>query len=983
MITVDDGFAAAKAIVESVTPRLHDIITEQDARLQLINRFLREALGWDYPDFGTERHNANGYSDYVLSGQGRKRLVVEAKRVGTLVDTLAPKSNTYKVGGPALKSASEGTAQAASYCLAEGTNLAVLTNGIAWIIFRPFPAHGVAYTDANAFVFPTHQSLLEDFSLFFDLLGKPAVLQNTHTLRFAKDGGLSLVQFEPLTAANREEDSKLLAPSELARDLEPIFREFFGSLSAENDREMLIECFVETRESRYADASLEKLLASITTSISSLGSSEAQLQDQITASIETGRGAEVVIVGNLGAGKSTFLERFFESVLEPTIKAKCLLLKIDLSKATVDLSNLSAHLIETLKDICEHALYGDNGPTFEELLGLYFSEYQKRSRGQFKPLYDSDKEAFKRNFGDFLDQKMEQEPYEYLVRMLEQVVKSRHMLPCIVFDNADNLPDARIHEATFQFGHALREAIPYSIVVTPIADRTFWRLSKSSGPIASYPTKKFYLPVPSTKSVLDKRVQYLKRKLEDRGSAGHYFTTRGIRLSIENINAFAACLEEALLQEDFVSRRISWLANNNIKKSLELTQQVIMSPYFTVDDLIKTYIASGPGRLPSGHASKLMKALVLQNYNNFQPAKNEFVMNVFEVSPHSPTSPLVSLTLLKVLINRAGEGAGSAEDMAVEHILQYFDAVGVSESATNYAISTLLSNNLIEPYDTSKDTIETSERIAITHRGRMHFEMATSDPIYTSQMAFATPLRDLDLVDLLRSLHDTSAASEQWQRIQSEFASYAITQDLEFLRLPQDALYDGARALRQTLQSRWIDKKSSSASANTTSAKIKSQGYSHLPVVMKWYDIKKGFGFGEAGLGEDVFVHYALLAQADIKELTSGDTLICDIAVSTQGKLQAIAIHSFERGGSGSTGGIAGGKVVEGKVVFYNPKRAYGFIRSPAVGEDIYFSSKALERGGIKNLTDGTTIWARVELGRFGKGWVASVVAAAPLPDNA
>jgi len=978
-MVLDDAFAAAKALVGEVGPRLQKIETEQDARLQLVNRFLLEVLGWNYPDFETEHHSENGYSDYLLTGSGRRRLVVEAKRIGRLVDSVAPGARTYKISGPALKSAFDGIQQAALYCLDVGVNLAILTDGVCWIVFRPFPAPGLSYTESNAFVFKDHDAVLEQFALFHDLVSKAAVIANTHTLRFAKDGGLTVAEFEPLLSANRSEDAKLMSQSDLARDLEPVFREFFGTMSAENDREMLIECFVETKESRFADASLEKLLTSVTTAIAELGSSEKQLEKEITSSIESGRGANVIIIGNAGAGKSTFLERFFDSVLEPATRAKCLVLRVDFGGTTVDLASLNSFINRSLKARLEESLYGAAGPTFEQLQGLYFAEYLRRSRGEFRPLYERDKNEFKEDFGKYLDKQINVDPFGYITRMLSNVVKDRKKLPCIIFDNTDSLPDQRLQEAIFQFGNGLRETVPHSVVVTPITDRSFWRLSKQ-GPFQAYPSKKFYLPVPPTKTVLERRVDYLKRKISDADRSGQYFTTRGIRLSVENITAFAACLEETFLREDFVSRRISWLANNNIRRCLELAQVIIMSPFFSVDDLLKTYIASGANAYQQPHYTKFMQALILGNYNIYQPDQNEFVTNVFEISPHSPTSPLTSLSLLRVLIDRAGEGSGAAAYMSVEQLRQLFETLGVSETAVNQAISNLLINGLIDTYDTSKETIETSERIAITHCGRMHYEMATTDPIYVAEMAFATPIRDMDLVEMFRSMRDRGIGGKEWQDLERTFAQYLIGQDEEFCRLPSDEIFDGQRQLRRAFKARWIERRSIT-DERTASHKeepiTRPMGYSHIPMVMKWYNVNKGYGFAEAGLSEEVFVHYALLTQAGIQDLFTGDTLIGDVAVTNQGKLQAIAIHSFERGVGIQDGHQ--GRVIEGYVKFYNRNRAFGFIRSSIFDEDIYFSAKALERGGLRDIQDGSVVWARVEPGRFGKGIAATVVATTPI----
>jgi hypothetical protein len=84
-MSLDDAFSRAKVLCEELEPRLSEIETEQDARLQIINRFLTEVLGWSFADLKTEPHGPSGYTDYLLSAFGQKRFVIEAKRIGPLL----------------------------------------------------------------------------------------------------------------------------------------------------------------------------------------------------------------------------------------------------------------------------------------------------------------------------------------------------------------------------------------------------------------------------------------------------------------------------------------------------------------------------------------------------------------------------------------------------------------------------------------------------------------------------------------------------------------------------------------------------------------------------------------------------------------------------------------------------------------------------------------------------------------------------------
>ncbi len=473
-MSLDKSFEVAQALCADIQNRLAQIETEQDARVQIINRFLTEVLGWNFSNIKTEKYSDAGYADYLISSAGRSRLVLEAKRIGPiLLNTANQQMATYKLSGPALTSAMSGIKQAASYCLDHGAPYAALTTGVTWIVFLPFPSAGVPYSQGTAYVFPTLDSILKNFGLYYDLLARESVIERNYDVHFARASGLTVEAFEPMLAANKNEYVRLLQATQLAADLEPVFREFFGNLSGDNDPEMLIECFVETRESRYADASLEKIVRSISSSISSLEPNAGnQLAQEIKLAVESGRGETVVIVGNDGSGKSTFMERFFKSVLDTSVREKCAVVKIDVSKWPGDLSSLSAWLTTELRSGLERLLFKDGMPSYDELQGLYWREYQSWMRGKYKPLYDSDKTAFKIRFGEFLNEQINGNPHTYVLRILDDVVRNRKMLPCLIFDNGDVFGFS-FQEAVFQYSQYVSMGVSIYLHVKEFSEPYF------------------------------------------------------------------------------------------------------------------------------------------------------------------------------------------------------------------------------------------------------------------------------------------------------------------------------------------------------------------------------------------------------------------------------------------------------------------------------------------------------------------------------
>jgi hypothetical protein len=65
---VDAALQNARAIYADVSGRISDIETEEDARFQLIDRLLKDVLGWAYEDIKTEPPSESGYTEIVPPG---------------------------------------------------------------------------------------------------------------------------------------------------------------------------------------------------------------------------------------------------------------------------------------------------------------------------------------------------------------------------------------------------------------------------------------------------------------------------------------------------------------------------------------------------------------------------------------------------------------------------------------------------------------------------------------------------------------------------------------------------------------------------------------------------------------------------------------------------------------------------------------------------------------------------------------------------
>ncbi len=799
-------------IFAEVSSYASTIITEQDTRLKIVNELIIHVLGWNKDEIRTEMHVNPGYADYIFTVSNRNRFVVEAKKVSSnLIDSKLRNKIHYKANSVALKSAQEGLDQVASYCVKTGVQFAALTNGMQWIGFWASRDDGIPPQEGAVMVFPDMDAINEEFALFYDLFSKEGVLNNLYKIRIREKEGLVVTHEVIFKAPLEESKIRLIPKSQFSSDLERIFAKFFSSISNENDIDMLSKCFVPSKESYEADSSLQKIATNLVSTIAPVDTDEASgLQEEIrhaTEGIARAKkmrvGEFVLIVGNKGSGKSTFIQRFFSLILDKNIKNCCLVIKVDLADSSGELISIVNWLNIKIIKLIENEIFSAGKPKYEELQGIFYDEYSAWKDGEHKYLYSRDKLTFKEKFGEFVHNFRENRKDEYLIKLLSHCVAGRQRMPCIVFDNTDHFPQT-FQENVFQYAQSIFRAV-FSFIICPITDRTIWQLSKS-GPLQSYPVKSFYLPTPPIKEVLIRRVNFIKDVLinRTRKDQAEYLLQKGIRLNIQDINAFTVCIEEVLIKTDYISRIIGGLANHDIRRILELSRQVISSPQIGLEELVKLYITK-KDRVNIDQ-NKVLRAILYGQYNMFRQSDSSFILNIFSIQPKFLTSPLIKISIIQLLIDIDSKNDDlEYKYLEIQSIQDYFESMSISREIVKFYIHALLKYRLIEPYDPTDIEIYENQRVKVTWSGKIHLEFSLSQFIYLTTVARVTPIEDIQVLNFIKNeLDSRKLLFENWKSIVVYFVKYCLDQDKLFVNLPEDENYKGQTMLRKTLSEKWM-----------------------------------------------------------------------------------------------------------------------------------------------------------------------------------
>jgi hypothetical protein len=161
-----------------------------------------------------------------------------------------------------------------------------------------------------------------------------------------------------------------------------LFRDLQG-----DDPDARRKCFVTTEESTSAEHHLARISEELRDKVQSINTSEgAELTEMIRRVRDMKRHELVLLVGTKGSGKSTFIDRFFEDALPVTISSDCVVVRVDLAPCGCESSTIIKWLDEHLLESAERATFDGRHPTYDELEGIFWKEYERWRTGHAKPL---------------------------------------------------------------------------------------------------------------------------------------------------------------------------------------------------------------------------------------------------------------------------------------------------------------------------------------------------------------------------------------------------------------------------------------------------------------------------------------------------------------------------------------------------------------------------------------------------------------------
>lgn len=733
-----EAFDQLKAFISE-----RDITQENEAqtRFDVIDRLIREVLGWKFGQINVEEYSdgeKQGYVDYLLR-QGDFVIIIEAKRAG-LAFPSPTKKPKLKLNGTVLGEGAIAKAltQAEEYAVVKNAQVVVVTNGLCWCFYSRLNRTD---DDFGTLLFP------------FQASGHAEELYRIFSVKAVESGSLERITNALSPVENRlitafKFDGARVDRNSIADHIMPALNTALYADALLSDNSSLRYCYVATEDRAKFDKQLGMHLADPKSEMIKpayrikRGKEHGHLEQIVETSISSHAPPVTLIIGPVGVGKSTYLKHF-ETISGEQVLQHRKVHWIYINFAQMGTSDDPRKFIyESLRTylLAEHP----NNPTSYKttIEPAYAEEVQALTRGPFAILYNNNREEYKKKISEYIENDFHAvEPYvDKIMRFL-----SKSCLCVVVLDNVDLYENEKLETQVFSEGLALSKRVFCNVIVS-IRDTTFVRHQNDST-FNAYELRKLWLDPPPFKAILSRRLSYSKKILQNHSAK--ISLSNGMKLDIPDLSVFFDIVQRSILY-DQAGEYIEAMADLNIRKGLTMVSSFLTSGHVNGDRAIKIYLdGDHTYRFPF---HEVVKGTMFGQWRHFREERSDGV-NLFDARLGARTTRLLRLLLLNFLLNRAR--SDETMETHIGECFQIFTRCGASPEQIVFCLGVLQKRGLVR--DVVPQDINENSTITLTRTGGFYVQSLSHRYVYIEECMFDTAIEH---PDVWRSLTELTTAIE-------------------------------------------------------------------------------------------------------------------------------------------------------------------------------------------------------------------------------
>ena len=457
----------------------------------------------------------------------------------------------------------------------------------------------------------------------------------------------------------------------------------------------------------------------------------------------------LLLVGSVGAGKSTFVDYLRDSGLPSDIQAQTAWVRIDLNPAPVTPGEIYPWLRKHIADGIRQTSPDIDSLALENLKQVYRVHIRNFEKGEVSVFAKTSPEYLSR-LADLLTGLKKDEVTT--IQGLEQYLcTGRGRLLIIVLDNCDKR-DRDEQLLMFQVAKYIQQEVR-CLVILPLRYETFENHRHEPPLDTALKDLVFRIEPPPFQEVLSKRLGLVVSEARKLGPNNlvYRFGNATVKFPVEKLERFLHAMMGALFEHHQYGRNIIiGLAGWNIRKAFEIFLEFCRSGYIRAEDIFERQVSSGQPPLSHGVVAKVL----LRTNRRYYDGDQSFVKNLFQSAPTSsvpcPCLRYWILAWLRAKTNEVGP-SGIKGYHRQEQLVQDLLLVGVPPEAAREEIRYLAKGSCLLPEHLRAESIADCDLIAITPAGHVHLELAHRDINYLAACSEDAWVSVRELAETIRS----------------------------------------------------------------------------------------------------------------------------------------------------------------------------------------------------------------------------------------
>jgi hypothetical protein len=739
-------------------------LSETDCRCKIIDPILKEVLGWKENSIHREDKISAGFIDYNCSSY-KNKFVVEAKSTKIIFKTRSSE-NIQLILSKNIRKTSESLfnaiEQARNYAKEKDSKFFVVSNGMNIAISKTFVS---GEESADTILIFGKKSITNNINILCDIMS-PYLDGYDFFLNIIKSNKQirSLPQHRKTILKSMYDKDATKGENPLAQPLMPILSKYFSDIT--DDKDLLNDLYCENSKLGSYGQELKKFLKGRIPMLGLPIENVKQIENQkdqlgvlgqdMVMKLQQQRnmsyGHVFVIFGNLGAGKSTFLNHFYEYMLKTINKTKLIWVMIDFQSWYGEEKDIENFIIDKIEEELYHRdLDLDQ---FEVLKEIYNEEIKRKINGPWKPI-SQNTDLVDQKIGEFLETKQD-DRIKHIEKLVDYLKEKLDFEICLALDNLDQQPTQIQESASFYI--LTKSKSLKSLAIISLRDETYWEMKKKP-PMNAYGNITSYQIVPpSLEDILASRINYVLELMGDKeitfDSSPNSLTNKVIKMKYKDVfNLFINTIKE-----EYAQRLLEDLSSGNLRYGLEIFKDTVTSGHSNLNSIL-TYNLEQSQKKKLIPYDKLVKSIGLSKQAFYDSTKSK-LLNLFQNNLEDGFySHFINFRILETLnnnIEKTFKADISQGFMPIDDLLGQLKIYCSQQEAFRKILAPLLERHLIESDIGARklgedNYYEKIQCVRLTPSGKFHYEDLISDHQYLELVLFDTYIEDMDTYNLLES----------------------------------------------------------------------------------------------------------------------------------------------------------------------------------------------------------------------------------------